>query len=251
MKKILLIFLLLVISPSIAQAQFSSTPVQSDCTNGSLFVVTTYTYTFPSPITAGNIVVIGFNSGQNRTIVSILGTAGAGTTTTYTVGTGGTSSGATGIAYLAHGVAGAADTDVTIILSGSNADAFTFCFAEFSGNLADQSSATFNGAATTTGTVFDSGSVTPPTTNNLIIVYFAHTTGVYTYDADFTAIDSAGWGNPGSMHYKVQTTATAQESNVVTDGSNESGVQRIGAYAGTGAALSGVKRTLLLGVGNQ
>ena len=118
------------------------------------------------------------------------------------------------------------------------------------GAASDQSGATHNGAAIEGGTAHASGSVTPPTANNVVVTYAAHTGGDWTYDAAFTQVDAAGAGVSGYFGYLLQSSATAQEANHSSVDS-EFACLRISAFAGAAAGGSrpSGSRMSLTGVG--
>lgn len=199
--------------------------VQGDCTSGNLFAGTnSYVYTYPGAITSGNLVVIGFASGDSRNL-----TSAAGAATTYTSNQ---TDFALGRLFQAYAIAGGADTTVTITLSGNEGNSFTFCFGEFSNAAASQAGADHDGNAQGPVTAHASNSVTPAVANNVVVNYIVHTGGDWTYDADFTRIDAAGSGVSGAMMYRIQSATTAQEANHSSTDNEFSG-QRISAFSGT------------------
>lgn len=230
--KLILSLLVILLTASTAYAQPSNT--QGDCISGTLFAGTSsYTYTFPSALTVGRLSVIGVYT-QIRTVSSI---AGAGTTFTAGVTSNNGLAGYFGNLYYA--VNASTDTTTTINLSGNSGDPATVCFAEFSSVAADQSGATFNHAEPAATTTHASGSVTPATTNNVIVAFASHTSGDWTYDSAFTQVDSAGSGSEAHMLYRIQTTNSAEEENSTT-ADPEYSAMTIGAFSGTGGGGSGV-----------
>jgi len=211
------------------------TLVQSDCTDGTFFTGNTGTFTYPGALTAGNLVVVTFMSGDNRSLTSM-----TGTTTTFTAPT--PVDGGFGRLFFGRAIAGGADTTVTIVLSGAEGNATDVCFAEFSGAAADQSATTENGTYTS-ATTHDSGSVTPPTAVNVVVAFTVHGNGDFTYDSGFTEIE------PGAnkfFGYILQTSATAQEINHTSVDTEVMGTI-IRALVGTASAS--VPKLTLLGAG--
>lgn len=216
--------------------------VQSDCDTFAATSQTSDVYTFPSTLTAGNLVVFGANR-SSRTVTSIVGNVSfSGTQLGATTSWGG------GTVQQWYGIAAGADASVTVNYTGAVGDAAEFCFAEFSGSSSDQSGATTNGATESATQNHDSGSVTPPTAENVVVVIMSRQNDTYTDDGAFTSLPT-GNANYHYWGYRIQSSATAQEFNATSTINRDSGI-RIGAFAGTSGGGGGgsAPRGLLLGV---
>jgi len=227
MNKILraLLAWLVMVSPSWA----AMAHVQSQCVTHTSASQTSDTYTFPAALTSGNLVVFGAKR-SSRTISSIVGDVSFSGSRSGSIQTW-----ADGTIELWLGVAAGADTQVTINYSGIVGDNAMFCFAEFSGAASDQSGATANGATVTASAgTHSSGSVTPPTADNVVVAVMGRNNASWTDDADFTQVTT-----PNSAYeifaYKIQSAATAQAYDASPDASKNSG-SRIGAFAGASSA---------------
>ena len=216
--------------------------VQSNCATGNLFAGTsTYVYTYPSAPTVGNLVVIG-ETMQTRTISSIAGTA-----TTYTINGSNTNNATAGYnTSLWKAIFAGSDTTATLTASGNSGGTdTTVCFWEFSGASSDQSGSVANGAANNLTTTHNSGSVTPPTADNVVVSMIFISGTVWTADSGFT--NTATGQTIAKAGYIIQSSATAQEYNGTTD-SNRYSAMRIGAFAGASSSMT-VGGLGLLGVG--
>lgn len=222
-----------------APTRAAMTHIQSGCTTYTAASQTSDTYTPGATVTAGNLVVFG-GTFSSRTISSISGNQG----TTFSQNGSDTSWGG-GTVMLWKGVAAGADTSYTINYSGTLGDNAYVCFAEFSGASSDQSGSTANGAAhAAVNGAHGSGSVTPPTANNVVVSFTGRGNDTWTEDGGFTQMVN---DNYSSWSYRLQTAATAQSYDMTSTIARDSGM-RIGAFAGS--ADAGSPRNLsLLGVG--
>jgi hypothetical protein len=197
--------------------------VRGDCVSGNLFGSTTqYVFSYPAALTPGNLVVLGV--GTFRSISGI-----AGSSTTFAMHGSNVSWGGGNVSQW-QAIAAGADTSVTITLGAIDTDAIV-CYAEFAGAASDQGAAVANQASVSSDTTHDSGAVTPPTAQNAVVVFMFHTSGDWTYDTDFTQIDSAGSTN-GFFGYRLQSSATEQRS-IATSLANEYSAIVIGGFAGS------------------
>lgn len=215
--------------------------VQADCDTGNLFASTTqYVYTYPTPPTAGNLLILG--SVQNTRTVS----SAAGTSNTYTINGANTNNASAGYnASQWKVIASGSDTTVTITLSGANGSSdSTICFAEFSGAASDQSGSTANGASNSTTTTHNSGSVTPPTADNVVVSTIYISGGTWTPDGAFTDVTTGQ--AIAKFAYKLQTAADAEEYNATTN-VNRFTAMRVGAFAGASSGSAPGSMLLLMG----
>lgn len=224
-----LLLVLLLLVPSPVWAAMALVGSQSNCVSGNLFAGTSsYVYNYPAALTNGSLAIITVGT-DIRTVSSIAGTA-----TTYTINGVNTNNATAGFNNsLWKAIAAGSDTTTTITLSGTTADFAFVCFALFSGNDSDQSGSVANGASFDAATAHNSGSVTPPTANNVVVAAMRRTAGTWTEDAAFTHVSAAN--ADFYFGYRVQTSATAQESNQ-TSVDAEYSAMRIGAFAGTADA---------------
>ena len=207
---------------------------QENCTSGNLFAGTnSYVYPYPAAVTAGNLGVLGISIGSTRSV-----TAAAGTATTYSVN-GATTSWGGGTVQIWKAVTAGTDTTVTITLSGNTSDTSRVCYLEFSGASSDQSGSTANGAShTAVNGVHSSGSVTPPTADNVVVALTQRGNDTWTDDTT-----PAGWTQVSTGHagatwtYLIQTAATAQSYDMTSTIARDSGM-RIGAFAGAAGAAA-------------
>lgn len=228
----LLAFALALLIP--AQGWAAMAHVRSNCVTGNLFAGgTTYAYTYPAAYGNGNLLVIT-SVQETRSVSSV-----AGATLTYTINGANTSNATAGFnvsQWKAIGN-GSGDTTVTVTISGAYNNTFSLvCFAEFSGANSDQSSSVANGSSNDALTAHNSGTVTPPSADNVVVATTYISGGVWTPDAGFTAVTTgASWGE---FAYLVQAAATVQEYNGTTDVGRYSAM-RIGAFAGTAGGGGG------------
>lgn len=225
--RLLVLLILVMSSPSWA----AMAHVRSNCVSGNLYAGTnSYVYTYPGGApTVGNLVII--SSVQDTRSVSSV----AGTGTTYTINGANTNHGAGFNTSQWKAIAAGSDTTVTVTLSGTSGSVNSIvCFAEFSGANSDQSGSTANGAANTATTTHNSGSVTPPTADNVVIVTAFTSNGAdFTHDSDFTAVTTGH--NYAYFAYRIQSAATIQEYNGTSGVNRDSGI-RIGAFAGASSS---------------
>lgn len=208
----------------VSQAAMALVGGQSQCLVSNLFAGTnSYVYTYPSGITAGNLVVLGITS-DTRTVSSA-----AGTGTTYSIN-GAHTLGGSGNISIWKAVAAGTDTTVTITLSSTLNATTRLCFAEFSGASSDQSGSTANGAVTSGTTTHGSGSVTPPTAENVVVAFVERGNASWTEDGAFTQI--ATGETLTKFAYLIQSAATDQSYDMTSD-INRDAALRIGAFAGT------------------
>lgn len=196
------------------------------------FTGTTYGLTFDSPIAAGTLVVFGVDC-DTRVVADISGTnlscvpIGANTnnpTANYN------------ISLWAGIVTGGSCSGVTVTLNNSTADAHAG-YAAFGGPNSDQSGATANGNASGPSGTHDSGSVTPPTADNVVVAAMGRGNGTWNEDTDFTQVPN-GIGH-FVMGYRLQSAATPQSYLATQDELNGYSWMRIGAFAGVGAGSPG------------
>lgn len=188
-----------------------------------------YVYTLPGGApTPGNLLVIGM-AHEVRQLSSV-----GGTNMTFTIN-GAQQAGLSGWLSQWKCIVGASPgTTVTLTLSGGSGVAPYFFFMEFDGADADQSGSTANGSTPTATQTHDSGSVTPPTADNIVVAsMYRDPGGTWTPDASFTMLTTGA--NEYAVGYLVQTAATAQVNNVTVDTNRDSGML-IGAFAGSGGA---------------
>lgn len=203
---------------------------QANCTSGNLFAGTnSYVYTYPAALTSGSLAVMSV-SAENRVVSSISGTGAS-----FAInGVNTNSAGLSRNISLWYAVTTSGGTTATITISGATSATASVCFAEFSGNSSDQSGATANGSDTEGGTAsFTSGSVTPPTADNVVVAATDRTTTSapgWSEDGAFTMVSSAD--QTYSFGYLIQTSATAQTYDMLSV-DNEYAIMRIGAFAGT------------------
>jgi len=211
--------------------------IQSACTTFPNASQTSDTYTPASAITPGNLIVLSSGS-SSRTVTSIAGNVSLTTSINgaHTTWGGGNVS-------IWKGVATGSDTQFTINYSGAVGDTLQFCFAEFSDASSDQSGSTANGAAhTAVNGAHNSGSVTPPTASNIVTAFTVRANDTWTEDGGFTEV--SGSTSLMRMAYLIQAAATAQEYNMTSTISRDSGM-RIGAFAGASTASSDFSRRRL------
>lgn len=214
------------------------TLVQSGCQTGAIYTETVggnpntgYTYTFPSAVSSGNLVVFtGMN--ESRSISTI-----TGTNITYSIS--GLNRNQAGAGYQESqwkGVATGSVTSSQVVISGAGAPDNCICFYEFTGTQTDQSGATTNGSVNNAVTAHNSGSVTPPTADNVVVASTYISGNDATQDGAFTQLTT---GNTSFFSgYILQSAATAQENNVTTVGSRYSAMS-ISAFAGTAGGGGG------------
>lgn len=184
-----------------------------------------YIYSFGgNTITSGNLVVI-FVETYVRQVSTI-----AGTNLTLTRLVQSSYNDAIFIGDLWYGIATGSVSSVTVTLGGNTSDDACVAYAEFSGQAADQSSATSNSSVGNNVTSHNSGSVTPPTADNVVVCGMHRTNATWTEDGAFTMVSSADAGC--AFGYRLQSSATAQEFNATSD-VNRYSVMTIGAFAGT------------------
>jgi hypothetical protein len=198
------------------------------------------TYTYPIVPTNGNFLVMAVDS-ANRTVSSV-----SGACVTYTQKVAQTWGPSNYNVSIWYGTQCGGDTTADINFSAAPGDTTRVCFWELSGMAADQSGATSSSANVSSSTTHNSGSVTPPTADNIAVYLSAvgATSGV-TYDSGFTNIDMGSNGR--KCGYRIQTAATAQEANHTSDVARNSG-HVIAAFAGAAAAVCR-GALMLLGVG--
>ena len=219
MRLLALILFLALASPSWAQMA----KTQHLCTTFTAASQLSDTFTPTGTVTTGSLVVFG-GTFSSRTISSISGNQG----TTLTQNGSDTAWGG-GAVMLWKGIAAGADTSYTINYSGALGDNAYVCFAEFSGASSDQSGSTANGAAhAAVNGAHGSGSVTPPTANNVIVSFTGRGNDTWTEDSGFTQMVN---NNYTSWAYLIQTAATAQSYDMTSTAAKDSGM-RIGAFAG-------------------
>lgn len=230
---LVLLFTLLWAVPSWAAVTY----VQHRCVTFTAASQTSDTFTPNSTVTTGTLITFG-GVFSNRTISSITGNQG----TTFTQN-GSDTSWAGGTVMLWKGIAAGADTSYTINYSGTLGYNAYVCFAEFSGADSDQSGSTANGAThNAVNGAHGSGSVTPPTTHNVIVSITGRQNDTWTEDGAFTQMVN---DNYSSWAYLIQSSATAQSYDMTSSISRDSGM-RIGAFAGTsgGATVNFFPRRL-------
>lgn len=196
----------------------------------------TYAFSYPAAYTNGNLLVIGVVQ-ETRTVTGI-----AGATLTYTGDS--TLNAAAGVSaslFTAIGN-GSGDTTATITLSGSyNSTNTDIVFMEFSGAQSDQSGNTVAGSSTDAATAHNcpspSGTITPPTAENVVLSMVYISGGTWTRDTSFTTI--AGTASTVEAGYLIQSAATAQSYNGTTDVNRYSAI-RIKACAGASAGGTSV-----------
>lgn len=204
--------------------------VSSHSTNtaSNLFAGTAdYVYSFGgNTIASGNLVVI-FVGNNVRTVSSITGTNL--TSMVALVQSNPQHPASSDRGALWYGISTGSVTSVTITLSGATSDNACVAYGEFSGEAADQSGATSNSALPSGTTTHASGSVTPPTASNVVVVGGFRSNGTWTEDGAFTLVSTADANC--LFAYLLQSSATAQEFNSTSD-ANEDSVLCIGALAG-------------------
>lgn len=223
MRLLALILFLALASPSWAQMAAVSSHATS---RTNLFAGTsTYNYTFGgNTIASGNLVVI-FAETEIRTVTGISGTNLASMTQL-----GSTQINAADFrGTLWYGISTGSVTGVTVTASGATNDPACVAYVELSGEAADQSGATSNGSANNNVTTHNSGSVTPATANNTVVMGTARTSATWTEDGAFTLVGGAN--AECALAYLTQTAATAQEFNGTSD-INRYSVMNIGALSG-------------------
>lgn len=241
MNKILvsLILSLTLTAPAFAQLVHQSS--HSINTASNLFAGgTTYNYGFNGATIGSGRLVVLFTKTEIRTVTGI-----SGTNLTMTQ-LGSTSSNAADFkGQLWWGISTGSVTSVTLTASGATGDPACVSYAEFSGHASDQSGATNNGSANDNVTAHNSGSVTPATANNVVVIGSGRTDATWTEDGAFTLVSSADAGC--QFAYLTQTAATAQEYNSSSD-INRYSVMRIGAFSGAAGSGGATPKGLLLGV---
>lgn len=198
-------------------------------TPGNLFAGTNaYVYNFNSnTIASGNLVVL-FVATNIRTVSTITGT---NLTSMVRHVQSSFNPNSNDIGDLWQGISTGSVTSVTITLSGATSDNACVGYVELSGENADQSGATGNSAVPAGTTTHDSGSVTPPTADNVIVAAAMRNNATWTDDGAFTMVSAANANC--MMGYILQSSATAQEFNSTSD-INRDSVMVIGAFAGEG-----------------
>lgn len=190
-----------------------------------------YTFTYPGGLTAGHLLVLVVFVEDNKTVSSIAGAAA-----TYAINGARSFNNAAGHScwmYAAISPSGTQDTDVTITLNSASGENAWIGFLEFDLADSDQSGATANGAAPENTATHGSGSVTPPSANNVVVCGMGRTPSTWVEDGAFTAISAAD--ARFYLGYLLQSAATAQSWDGTSDAGEYSTI-RIGAFAGTAAA---------------
>ncbi len=231
MMRKLLILLVALILPAQGWAQMAA--VSSHATGRTnLFAGTnTYSYTFGgNTIASGNLVVL-FAETEIR---SVTGISGTGLTMTQ-IGSAQTNA-ANFVGTLWYGITTGSVTGVTVTASGATSDPACVAYVELSGEASDQSGATGNGSANNNVTAHNSGSVTPATANNTVVMGTARTSATWTEDGAFTLVGGAN--AQCALAYLTQTSATAQEFNGTSD-INRYSVMNIGALSGAAGGGGG------------
>ena len=188
-----------------------------------------YTYTLTpagGAPTAGNLIVVGF-AHEVRQVSSV-----AGTNMSFTINGAQQSAQGGWMSQWKCIVGASPGTTITLTMSGSSGVDGYFFFMEFDNANADQSASTANGSTNAATTTHNSGSVTPPTANNMIVAQSYRGNRTWTEDGAFTQLTTGT--NFYGVCYLIQTAATAQNNETTSDTNGDSGMT-IGAFAGVSA----------------
>lgn len=234
MMRRLLVLLVALLLP--AQGWAAVTLVRSNCNNALVWGgggsdTLTWTYDTAAPGN-GNLAIFAF-VGETRYLNTAVGSG-----MTYArVGSVQNNAAAGFSSTVLYAIGNGSDTTATLTLSGGYGGAdSTVCYLEFTGTQTDQSGLTANGSVNNAVTAHNSGSVTPPTANNVVVSSTYISGGVWTGDGAFTELTTGDtWSK---INYLIQSAATAQEYNGSTD-VNRYSAMVIGAFAGTAGGGGG------------
>lgn len=224
------------------------TVVQFGCQSGNIYTETVnsnpntgYTYTYPSAVGSGHLVVFG-GINETRSIIGV-----TGTNISFSLNGANTNNATAGWnASQWKGVATGSVASSQLELSGASTVNNGICFIELANNESDQSGSVANGASADATTTHISGSVTPPSAVNAVVATSYVSGGTVTPDAGLTSI-TTGYASM-FFAYRLQTAATAQQNDLATDTSRYSAM-RIGAFAGTASGATCARSLMLMGVG--
>lgn len=170
----------------------------------------------PVAATSGNLITVEVAFGDGAGVATVSSVDDAGTTSYACERTQGDTAQGVVVAIcwgIAAGAGAGTDVVVTWSTTGSSADDM-IAVQEWAGNDATQASLSDNGANTAAATSHDSGSVTPGTTDNVLIAVSRGSSRSWTMDADFTSMLV---NNRTTLGYRLQSSDTAGSYTVLSD----------------------------------